>query len=714
MLDRQKLQHKMLFIALLALLPSFLLLYLLLEEKNIAIDSSKSELAGNGHLRPLNQFHRSVSEYRSRVAAKAELPPSREAANAAIKKLQVVGSELGEKLSSREITNHIATQWDYVLKAEATPIAFQDGVAKLRQQIHAAFRLVGDESSLVLDPDLDSYYVMDVILVKLPALQDQLNSVELAVEKAFADSISISRNFSRLAVEMEKLRATIEELNRSLESAYKSNEAQSLTSALNELAGKTIAGIESYLQYVEKAILPLEASWLNDDSSLPLIGSDMARDLPSEHAALMSQARSAGYELWDAASNQLDVLVNARIERLQDRKWQAVIIVFGILLVIIGVVYWIANRLRARVDQLAVFSRALARQPDRVDPEGIYRLKHLATGDEIGGLAQSVMTMAEQIGNYIREIQQSKMALELYNQSLEYRVAERTQEIADKNAELEGLLKQIKEAQRRLVTQEKMASLGALTAGIAHEIKNPLNFVNNFAELSSELTDELKESIDKLEIPDADRDDLIDIIGMLHQNVKKIEEHGRRADGIVKGMLAHSHGKAGEMQPVMLNDLLTEYAKLAYHGLRAQDQSFNVTLDFLLDPAIQRVSAVGQDLSRAILNTVNNACYSANQKKKAIGDSFAPTVTIMSKDLGEKVEIRIRDNGMGIPKEKLTQIFEPFYTTKPTGQGTGLGLSMTFDIIAQVHHGEIHAESVEGEFAEFVFTLPKSHKESAA
>jgi signal transduction histidine kinase len=193
--------------------------------------------------------------------------------------------------------------------------------------------------------------------------------------------------------------------------------------------------------------------------------------------------------------------------------------------------------------------------------------------------------------------------------------------------------------------------------------------------------------------------------------VEKINDHGQRADGIVKGMLAHSRGKVGQRQPIDINNMLTEYTKLAYHGLRADDSTFNVSLDFQYDSAVGKIPIVAQDLSRAILNIVNNGCYSAHQKKKKLGDAFQPTISVSSRSHGDRIEIRIRDNGLGIPKEKVEKVFEPFYTTKPTGQGTGLGLSMTFDIIVQQHQGELRVESQEGEYAEFIIILPREPKQ---
>jgi len=268
---------------------------------------------------------------------------------------------------------------------------------------------------------------------------------------------------------------------------------------------------------------------------------------------------------------------------------------------------------------------------------------------------------------------------------------------------------ELKDAQAQLVQSEKMASLGQLTAGIAHEIKNPLNFVNNFAELTVDLTKELNEEIDHIEdkLDPKDVDYLKEIIGDIASNAQKINDHGKRADSIVKGMLLHSRGKAGEMQPTDVNSLLAEYVNLGFHGMRAQDNTFNLKIDSDYDASIGMINTVPQDLSRVFLNIINNACYATNQKKKELKDAYFPILEVHTKNLDKKVEIRIRDNGTGIPQEVLDKIFNPFFTTKPAGQGTGLGLSLSFDIIVQEHHGEMKVDSKEGEYAEFVIIIPK-------
>jgi signal transduction histidine kinase len=271
----------------------------------------------------------------------------------------------------------------------------------------------------------------------------------------------------------------------------------------------------------------------------------------------------------------------------------------------------------------------------------------------------------------------------------------------------ETALRDLKVAQASLIHAEKMASLGQLTAGIAHEIKNPLNFVNNFAGLSVELLDELKETaapaLEKLD--ENQRAGIDDTVQMLVGNLVKIAEHGKRADGIVRSMLLHSRGGSGEWQNVDLNGLLDETLNLAYHGARAQDQSFNITMEKDLDRSLAPIELVPQDITRVFLNLFGNGFYAAAKKTREGGDR--PVLKVMTRDLGGEVEIRVRDNGTGIPPESRNRLFQPFFTTKPTGEGTGLGLSISYDIVTQQHGGTISVDSEFGAFTEFTVRLPR-------
>jgi signal transduction histidine kinase len=293
---------------------------------------------------------------------------------------------------------------------------------------------------------------------------------------------------------------------------------------------------------------------------------------------------------------------------------------------------------------------------------------------------------------------------------LEKQVEERTAELRAARDAAERALGELQAAQASLLHAQKMAALGQLTAGIAHEIKNPLNFVNNFAGLSVELLDELKEVAAPAvaALGGETRAEIDEIVGMLTGNLEKIAEHGRRADGIVKSMLAHSRGGSGERQDVDINSLIEEALNLAYHGARAQDQNFNVTLERDLDHSIGPIELVPQDVMRVFLNLFGNGFYAANKRCNEGGDpEFTPRLKVTTCDLGREVEIRVRDNGTGIPPEYREKLFQPFFTTKPTGEGTGLGLSISYDIVTQQHGGTIEVDSSFGEFTEFTIRLPR-------
>ena len=265
---------------------------------------------------------------------------------------------------------------------------------------------------------------------------------------------------------------------------------------------------------------------------------------------------------------------------------------------------------------------------------------------------------------------------------------------------VEATLSDLKATQNQLVQSEKMASLGELTAGIAHEIQNPLNFVNNFSEVSVELIEEMQEEIKK-----GDLEEAMAIMEDIKQNLDKINHHGKRADGIVKGMLQHSRSSSGEKEPTDLNVLADEYLRLAYHGLRAKDKSFNATLETHFDDSIGKVHVMAQDMGRVILNLITNAFYVVQEKKSQQPQGYEPTVTISTKKDKDKVLVKVKDNGNGIPKKVLDKIFQPFFTTKPTGEGTGLGLSMSYDIVTKGHGGELKVETKEGEGTEFTISL---------
>ncbi len=285
------------------------------------------------------------------------------------------------------------------------------------------------------------------------------------------------------------------------------------------------------------------------------------------------------------------------------------------------------------------------------------------------------------------------------NRILEERVEHRTNQ-------LKQSLENLKATQSQLIQSEKMASLGELTAGIAHEIQNPLNFVNNFSEVNIELTDELKEELNKINIPPSEKLTIEKITDDIRSNQEKINFHGKRADGIVKGMLQHSRSSNGQKELTNINQLADEYLRLAYHGLRAKDKSFNATMQTDFDESIGKINIVPQDVGRVILNLITNAFYSVTEKRKQLGQDYEPTVIVSTRKMTDGVQIKVKDNGEGIPQKVLDKIFQPFFTTKPAGVGTGLGLSLSYDII-KAHGGELKAETREGEGTEFIIRLPR-------
>jgi signal transduction histidine kinase len=276
--------------------------------------------------------------------------------------------------------------------------------------------------------------------------------------------------------------------------------------------------------------------------------------------------------------------------------------------------------------------------------------------------------------------------------------------VDERTAELRISLEELKATQAQLIQSEKMASLGELTAGIAHEIQNPLNFVNNFSEVNKELIEELKSEKRKVK---SERDENLEeeLIENIRENEEKINHHGKRADAIVKSMLQHSQTSSGKKEPTDINALADEYFRLAFHGLKAKDKEFNSKMESNYDPTIGNINIVLQEIGRVLLNLINNAFYAVNEKKKLNGETYDPVVSIRTKKNGDRVLISVKDNGNGIPDKVVDKIFQPFFTTKPTGQGTGLGLSLAYDIV-KAHGGELKVGTKEGEGSEFIIQLP--------
>ncbi|UPL50163.1 sensor histidine kinase [Hymenobacter sublimis] len=304
----------------------------------------------------------------------------------------------------------------------------------------------------------------------------------------------------------------------------------------------------------------------------------------------------------------------------------------------------------------------------------------------------------------LRQEKEKQLLLAQQNELLEQQVAQRTAEVVAQRNNLEETLLELRNTQTQLVQREKMASLGELTAGIAHEIQNPLNFVNNFAEVSGELLSELE--AEQLSAPDRSALET-DLTRDLRQNLIRITQHGQRAAAIVRNMLEHSRASTGERQPTDLNALCEEYLQLAYQSVRARHKSFTATLTTRFSPEVQPVRVVPQEIGRVLLNLFTNAFYAVQQRQMLSEPSYQPAVAVSTKLTAQQVLIIVRDNGTGIPAAIRQKVFQPFFTTKPTGEGTGLGLSLSYDIVTKGHGGTLTLDTEEGEFTEFRVGLPR-------
>jgi two-component system NtrC family sensor kinase len=306
----------------------------------------------------------------------------------------------------------------------------------------------------------------------------------------------------------------------------------------------------------------------------------------------------------------------------------------------------------------------------------------------------------------LRDIQdRQQQELKEQNLRLEDRVRERTLELSQQKDTLQSTLADLRASQQLLVQREKMASLGEIASGIAHEIQNPLNFVNNFAEINTELLAEIQELLAAEKASMDNKGEMNLLMEDVISNLKKIHQHGKRADSIVKSMLEHSRSGAGHQEPTNINTLAEECLRLAYHGQRSKEGAVDVTFQTELEKSLGDINVVPQEISRVLLNLLNNAFYAVAKKRSVLGEGFQPTIFVSTHRNGNMAEIHLKDNGMGIPEGIRSKIFQPFFTTKPTGEGTGLGLSLSYEIV-KAHGGELKASSVEGEYSEFTILLP--------
>jgi signal transduction histidine kinase len=412
--------------------------------------------------------------------------------------------------------------------------------------------------------------------------------------------------------------------------------------------------------------------------------------------ALLAQAKSRILAIEDQIDKIVDRLEQQALARRDVSRRQAELAVRLAIAGGIGALALALGFTALTVHSITAPLKALNRSIASITHGDLAAPMAPASVPEIAAMTKTLAMLRDSL------IERDRLEAERQRAEIETRAARHTAEAA---------LHDLKAAQANLIQAEKMASLGQLTAGIAHEIKNPLNFVNNFASLSVGLLDELHQAATPAfaSLDTQQRREIDETSEMLVGNLQRIVEHGKRADNIVKSMLAHSRAGAGDRQSVDLNALVDESLNLAYHGARALDQNFNITIERAYGENIPPIALVPQDMTRVFLNLFGNAFYAANKRQREMKSaSFRPTLAVTTRDLGDGAEVRVRDNGGGIPPEIRDKLFQPFFTTKPTGEGTGLGLSISYEIVTKQHRGTIEVASAAGEFTEFVVRLPRS------
>jgi signal transduction histidine kinase len=473
----------------------------------------------------------------------------------------------------------------------------------------------------------------------------------------------------------------------SVSSALLSSDDRTLSSTLRQL--NQFGYDVDRLQFVAKDEVELLGQFRQDyDRFVEIVthGVDMIRSGRAAEAREIQAIQAAPLaDRLERLTNQLvnkaeaDMIAGIETSRQAYDNSQLIVIAFalGSILLALALGYTISWSLIGPVKQIEA-------QLNQVAAGDFTQRVDVINRDELGALGTDVNKMSEELGRLYQQLRQ------------------RTNDLTES-------LEDLRTAQDRLVQSEKLASLGQVTAGIAHEIKNPLNFVNNFSAVSVELIDELREALGGAHLDSKLRAEISEIADTLQSNLDKVVQHGKRADAIVKNMLLHSRQGSGEHRPVDINALVDESLNLAYHGARAEKQGFNITLERSFDPTAGEVDLFPQEITRALLNLISNGFYAATKRKTEVnGDDCEPTLTAATKNLGDSVEIKIRDNGTGIPPEVKQKLFNPFFTTKPAGEGTGLGLSISHDIIVKQHGGSIEVDTQLGEFTEFRIVLPRA------
>lgn len=709
MFDDLGIRYKLGLIALLAILPATILLYLLVSEKNIAIEFARAEIRGTVLLAPVQELRLAASrEYLASIGGSA-VPATKGAATRVLRTLREAPSR--ESLLPEARLDPLDAAWRAFeglppgVSADARRQRWRD----FHRELHRTNAVIGDLSNLILDPDLDSYYMMDAVLLKLPELHGLLvETAGLVAEASVRGSISSDERAALISL-MGQIESEAEALEENMHRGFSSSASQALRGSLEEPLRRFRDRMILFKGAVRSAILEAEKPNPAD----------------ARLSTALGDAVEAGRTLWQGTAAELTTLLERRIASFQSRKLQALLVVAVTVALCLFVLVTIANRLGSRLARLSRFtSSIISETPFREDQSAAAQsgggsqmlsrdeigelardqLRSIVSSDEVGNLATVFISMSDQLGRHVGELRESSRKLAQSNQFLELRVTERTQELSEKNRDLENALLDLQRTQAQLVKQENMASLGQLTAGIAHEIKNPLNFVNNLSGLVADLVADLRELL-KEGISPADKEEIATILDDLQSCAQKIHEHGRRADAIVRGMQFHSRESSGSLEPVDLNLLVQDVVSLAWNANRLA-MPMDLDLQYDLDPGVGTVEVIPQQFSTAVINVARNAFWALHSARDLKPHGWRPQLRITTRESGDFAEVIFRDNGIGMPPEVREKIFNPFFTTKPPGEGVGMGLSFTWDIVVTIHHGEVLVDSQPLEYAEFRLRVP--------